>query len=148
MRQREISTFSKRVTILVGLGVVGAMAFGLAISFYRNLLFEETLASLTERNRDLRDSIDKGLESLAYYRSAQYRDKYAKENLAKLSAGEKVLILKPLPEAISFEADDDTTRAEQREAAYVQYLQKLPVIEHWKLYFLEPEKLTELKQSF
>jgi len=148
MRQREISTFSKRVTILVGLGVVGAMAFGLAISFYRNLLFEETLASLTERNRDLRDSIDKGLESLAYYRSAQYRDKYAKENLAKLSAGEKVLILKPLPEAISFEADDDTTRAEQRAAAYVQYLQKLPVIEHWKLYFLEPEKLTELKQSF
>ena len=148
MRQREISTFSKRVTILVGLGVVGAMAFGLAISFYRNLLFEETLASLTERNRDLRDSIDKGLESLAYYRSAQYRDKYAKENLAKLSAGEKVLILKPLPEAISFETDDDTTRAEQREAAYVQYLQKLPVIEHWKLYFLEPEKLTELKQSF
>ena len=148
MRQREISTFSKRVTILVGLGVVGAMAFGLAISFYRNLLFEETLASLTERNRDLRDSIDKGLESLAYYRSSQYRDKYAKENLAKLSAGEKVLILKPLPEAISFEADDDTTRAEQRAAAYVQYLQKLPVIEHWKLYFLEPEKLTELKQSF
>jgi hypothetical protein len=148
MRQREISTFSKRITILIGLGVVGAMAFGLAISFYRNLLFEETLTSLTERNRELRQSIDKGLESLAYYRSAQYRDKYAKENLGRLNAGEKVLILTSRPEPISYEAPDSISEAEERKAAYEQYLQKMPVIEHWKLYFFEPEELAKLKQSF
>ncbi len=148
MRQREISTFSKRATILIGLGVVGAMAFGLAISFYRNLLFEETLASLTQRNRELRQSIDRGLDNLAYYRSAQYRDKYAKENLGRLNAGEKVLILQTTPEPISYGTSDSTSRLEQSEAAYEQYLQKIPVIEHWKLYFLEPEELTKLKQSF
>ena len=148
MRQREISTFSKRITILIGLGVVGAMAFGLAISFYRNLLFEETLETLTERNRELRDSIDDGLGALAYYRSAQYRDKYAKENLGRLNAGEKVLILESAPEPISYESTDMGSRAEQRQAAYEQYLQRIPVIEHWRLYFLEPEELTKLKQSF
>lgn len=148
MRQREISTFSKRVTILIGLGVVGAMAFGLAISFYRNLLFEETLESLTQRNRELRENIDNGLGNLAYYRSAQYRDKYAKENLGRLNAGEKVLILESSPEPISYESTDMTSRAEQRQAAYEQYLQRIPVIEHWRLYILEPEELTKLKQSF
>ena len=148
MPHRELSTLSKRVTILVGLGVVGAMSFGLAISFYRNILFESTLETLSRRNRDLRAEIDQGLDELAYYHSKQYRDKYAKENLSRLNAGEKVLILTPPPENPLYADANTPSRMEQRQAAYRQYLQKIPVIEHWRLHLFEPETLAKLKQSF
>lgn len=147
MPHRELSTFSKRFTILIGLGVVGAMTFGLAISFYRNLLFEQTLASLSARNRDLRHAIDDGLDDLAYYRSVQYRDKYAKENLGRLRQGEKVLILS-LPAPSFVETITTDKRKAEREAAYHSTLQKIPIIEHWRLYLFEPEAIAKLKQTF
>ena len=125
-----------------------AMAFGLSISFYRNLLFEETLETLVQRNRALRDDIDHGLESLAYYRSLQYRDKYAKENLGLLNPGEKVLILGNNPKPIAYTEENTLTRSEERKAAYRQYLESIPVIEHWRLYLFDPVGLAKLKQSF
>jgi hypothetical protein len=148
MPHREVSTLSKRVTILIGLGVVCAMAFGLSISFYRNLLFEETLETLVQRNRALRGDIDNGLESLAYYRSLQYRDKYAKENLGLLNPGEKVLILSEDNSPIAYIEEDTLTRSEERKAAYRQYLESIPTLEHWRLYLFDPEGLSKLKQSF
>lgn len=148
MAHQELSTFSKRLTILIGLSVVGAMAFGLAVSFYRNILFEETLKALSGRNKIFRQTIDQELEDLAYYRSVQYRDKYAKENLGKLNAGEKVLILTtPIPPIASgVPASADAT--EHRQAAYREYLQKIPILEHWLLYLFRSEELAELKRSF
>jgi len=148
MPHRELSTFSKRFTILVGLGVVGAMAFGLAISFYRNLLFEQTLANLSQRNRDLRQAIEGGLDNLAYYRSVQYRDKYAKENLGRLKPGEKVLILSLPPPSFAATATETDQHRAEREAAYHATLQKIPIIEHWRLYLFEPEAIAKLKQAF
>lgn len=147
MAQQEISPFSKRITILIGLSVVSAMMFGLSISFYRNLLFEETLKNLTSRNLLLRGQIDNGLSELSYYRSRQYRDKYAKENLGRLNPGEKVLILADTPKEEEYIVEDDHS-LEEREAAYRQYLDKVPVIDHWKLYLFDPEGLQELRQSF
>lgn len=147
MTQQEISPFSKRITILIGLSVVSAMMFGLSISFYRNLLFEETLKDLSSRNQLLRAQIDEGLGELAYYRSRQYRDKYAKENLGRINPGEKVLILGDPADDDEYAAEDDHP-AEEREAAYRQYLDKVPVIDHWKLYLFDPEGLQKLKQSF
>ena len=123
------------------------MAFGLSISFYRNILFEETLDKLSVRNRSLRGQIDLELEELAYYRSVQYRNKYAKENLGRVNPGEKVLILTNRPTIVG--ADIDLPgRREKRDAAYHQYLQKIPVVEHWKLYLFDPEGLEKLKRSF
>lgn len=148
MVQQELSTFSKRLTVLIGLGVVGAMAFGLAISFYRNILFEQTLKTLSERNLTLRHTIDRELEDLAYYRSVQYRDKYAKENLGKLNAGEHALILTNLPPSLHGFVEETPQYAEQRQAAYQEYLQKIPIIEHWMLYLFRPEELAGLKRSF
>lgn len=148
MRQPELSTFSKRFTILIGLSVVGAMAFGLAISFYRNILFEETLEVLSERNRQLRQTIDRELQELAYYRSVQYRDKYAKENLGRLRAGEKVLILEPPSPSLAPLAPEGPPYAGQQAAAYQEYLRSIPVIEHWMLYLFRPEELAVLKRSF
>jgi hypothetical protein len=148
MPHHDVSTFSKRLTILLGLGVVGAMAFGLSISFYRNLLFEETLEKLTQRNRLLRQDIDHGLDELSYYRSLQYRDKYAKENLARLNPGEQVLILTERAEQITYVGDEGPSRSERREAAYRQYLQKIPTWDHWRMYFFDPVGLSKLQQSF
>ena len=147
MAQQEVSPFSKRITILIGLSVVSAMMFGLSISFYRNLLFEETLKDLSSRNLLLRSQIDEGLGELAYYRSRQYRDKYAKENLGKINPGEKVLILADISEEEEYAAEDDHP-LEEREAAYRQYLEKIPVLDHWKLYLFDPEGLQKLRQSF
>ena len=150
MAQPEISPLSKKITILVGLGVVSAMAFGLAISFYRNILFEETLNTLSNRNRQIRQNIDDGIGLLAYYRSRQYRDKYAKENLGKLNTGEKILIITEDDSILPMDdiSIDQPSRTEKREASYFEYLQKLPTIQHWRLYLLEHEKLSLLKQSF
>ena len=147
MHRQEISTFSKRLTILIGLGVVGAMAFGLSISFYRNLIFEETLENLSKRNQDLRAQIDYGLNELEYYRSLQYRDKYAKENLGRINPGEKVLILTE-KSPISYLINDNPDRFKQREAAYKQYLQNIATIEHWRLYLMDYDGLERLKRSF
>ena len=147
MHRQEISTFSKRLTILIGLGVVGAMAFCLSISFYRNLIFEETLENLSKRNQDLRAQIDYGLNELEYYRSLQYRDKYAKENLGRINPGEKVLILTE-KSPISYLINDNPDRFKQREAAYKQYLQNIPTIEHWRLYLMDYDGLERLKRSF
>lgn len=147
MAHQELSTFSKRITILIGLSVVGAMAFGLAVSFYRNILFEETLKALSQRNRALRQTIDRELEDLAYYRSVQYRDKYAKENLGRLNAGENVLILTTPPPPVAAPVQG-LHYTEQRQAAYQQYLQSIPILEHWMLYLFRSEELAALKRSF
>lgn len=148
MAHQEVSPFSKRITILIGLSVVSAMTFGLSISFYRNLLFEETLKDLSVRNRELRKQIDRGLEDLAYYRSFQYRDKYAKENLGRLHPGEKALILTDKSELPMYEEEREQPYLEEREAVYRQYLEKIPVLEHWRLYLFDPEELKKLQQTF
>jgi len=128
--------------------VVSAMMFGLSISFYRNLLFEETLKNLSLRNRDLRQQIDDGLDMLAYYRSYQYRDKYAKENLGRVHPGDKVLILTDGESDVTYTEDERGSYLEEKEAAYRQYLENVPVLEHWRMYLFDPKGIQTLRQSF
>ena len=78
---RVTQPVSKQLTIVIGLTVVGFMAFGLALSFYRNILFEQTLSDIETENERIAQTIELGYGDLEYYRSAQYKDKYAKENL-------------------------------------------------------------------
>ena len=148
MPHQDISPFSKQVTILIGLAVVSAMMFGLSISFYRNLLFEETLKNLSVRNRDLRQQIDDGLAVLAYYRSYQYRDKYAKENLGRIHPGENVLILTNRAAEVTYTEGEQDSYLEEKEAAYRQYLENIPVMEHWRMYLFDPKGIQTLRQSF
>lgn len=147
MAYKQTEPFSKQLTIVIGLTVVGFMAFGLALSFYRNLLFENTLEDIRAQNNILRDTIDAGYRSLEYYRSAQYKDKYAKENLGLVQPGERVLIITEAPRRPELETADSSAFTEQREAAYFELLQQMPVLEHWQLYLFRREKINELKQS-
>ncbi len=147
MSHQRLAPVSKRVTIVVGLTVVGFMAFGLALSFYRNALFDQTLADIRERNQLLRARIEKGYSDLEYYQSAHDKDKHAKENLGQVQPGEKVLILTAEPQPMPYESNDDPALREQREAAYLDLLRQMPVLEHWQLYLFHPERIQELQQS-
>jgi hypothetical protein len=125
------------------------MAFGLALSFYRNVMFEQTLLAIDSKNEQLRNQIDIGKRELAYYGSRQFKDKYAKENMGIINPGEKVLIV--AEEITPYYLRDDGTDgalSEQQEAAYLELLRQMPILEHWKLYLLFPERVDELKRSF
>jgi len=138
---------SKQLTIVIGLTVVGFMAFGLALSFYRNILFEQTLQDIEDGNKRIAQTIDHGYGDLEYYRSAQYKDKYAKENLGKLNPGEKLIIITPDRDARMPFAQSGSTERDRQEAAYFELLQQMPVIEHWQLFLFGKEKLEELKKG-
>lgn len=141
----DIEPLSKQLTIIVGLTVVGFMAFGLALSFYRNILFEETLKDMEERNRSIAMENDAKYRELDYYRSDQFKDKYAKENLGRVNPGEKVLIITtPLSSA---PVASGSTLEEQQEAAYFELLRQMPVQEQWWLFLFDRERISELKNS-
>ena len=144
---RVTQPVSKQLTIVIGLTVVGFMAFGLALSFYRNILFEQTLSDIETENERIAQTIELGYGDLEYYRSAQYKDKYAKENLGKLNAGEKLIIITPDPNARNTYTQSGSTDTERREAAYFELLQQMPVIEHWQLFLFQRKKLEELRKG-
>jgi len=89
VRYNDIAPIPKQMTIVVGLCVVGLMAFGLALSYYKNILFDRQLEIMQQRNRSLRDAVVEGYQELRYLQSTLYKDKYAKENFGLLRAGKK-----------------------------------------------------------
>lgn len=147
MAYQHIEPISKQLTIIVGLTVVGFMAFGLALSFYRNVLFEQTLEDIRNQNTALRRSIAGGYKELDYYRSVQFKDKYAKENLSMMKPSEKVLIITELQRPLDALGSEDNTYTQEREAAYLELLRQMPVLEHWKLYFFHRDRIEELKRA-
>lgn len=148
MGYQNTEPVSKQLTIVIGLTVVGFMAFGLALSFYRNALFEQTLENIGDQNDILRGKIVLGYQDLEYYRSTQYKDKYAKENLGLISPGEKVLIITEEMNVVSFPLTDlELSSSEQQEAAFSELLRQMPVREHWKLYLFHRKKIDELRRA-
>jgi len=148
MRYQGTEPISKQLTIVIGLAVVGFMAFGLALSFYRNTLFEQTLLNIQNQNDLLRGKITLGYRDLEYYRSAQYKDKYAKENLGLMNPGEKALVITEEMNVVSFPlTDSGILNTEQQEATYLELLRQMPVIEHWKLFLFHRKKIEELKRA-
>ena len=144
---RDLEPLSKQLTIVVGLTVVGFMAFGLALSFYRNVLFEETMTSISEQNDKLRNQNAQSQADLDYYRSLQYKDKYAKESLGEVTPGEKVLVITENLAPTGSGAQITTTNTVGKQAIYEQYLRGLPVIQHWQLYLFHRSQLDELRTS-
>ncbi len=143
----DIEPISKQLTIVVGLTVVGFMAFGLALSFYRNILFEQTLTELAVQNEKIAKDIEKGYQDLEYYASNQYKDKYAKENLRRINPGEKVLMITELPPPIVPTPEMTAQEQERQEAAYQELLRQMPVLDQWKLYLFNREKVEDLKKG-
>ncbi len=147
MAYKNLEPVSKQLTILVGLTVVGFMAFGLILSNYRNVLFDQTLDDMKDQNVALKLNIDQGYRDLEYFKSSQYKDKYAKENLGLVNPGEKVLIIQKPQSPQGAPGEISELQKEQREAAFLELLRQMPVLDHWKLYFFERNKLEELRRG-
>ena len=134
------------MTIVIGLCVVGLMAFGLALSYYKNVLFDRQLIAMQMRNSKLREEVMSGYDELRYLQSVQYKDKYAKENFGLLKPGEKVLFVNKPPEPVVFNNSSELTD-EEREAIYEENLRNIRVIDHWRIYLFNREKIEELKKG-
>ena len=134
------------MTIVIGLCVVGLMAFGLAISYYKNILFDRQLLTMQERNYKLKNEIIAGYSQLNYLQSNQYKDKYAKENFGLLRPGEKVLIVNE-PSSPAFETKQSELSEEEKEAIFEENLRAIRVIDHWRLFLFNHDKINDLKRS-
>ncbi len=146
MPYRDLEPISKQLTIVVGLTVVGFMAFGLALSFYRNVLFQETLKSIQDQNSNLQKDVQASQSELDYYRSTQYKDKYAKENLARFNPGEKVLVITQTPRVFG-NVDATTQVTDDQRAAFEEELRQIPVYLHWQLFLFQRDKIDELRKN-
>lgn len=144
MDYNEVAPISKQMTIVVGLCVVGLMAFGLALSYYKNVLFDRQLKSMQERNERLQSEIAAEYGELQYYQSDQYKDKYAKENFSLLRSSEKVLLVKQ-QEALALRSIDSGVTDEDRTALFEERLRNIRVIDHWKLYLFHRQNIEDLK---
>lgn len=144
---RDIEPLSKQLTIVIGLTVVGFMAFGLALSFYRNILFEQTLREMEVRNREIAKEIDQNYRDLDYFRSVQFKDKYAKENLNKLNPGEKVMIITRAPPSDVLPTASGSALRLQQEAKFMEFIQQMPVSEQWWLYFFRRQDLERMREA-
>jgi cell division protein FtsB len=144
---QNLEPVSKQLTIVVGLTVVGFMAFGLALSFYRNILFEETLQAIGRENMKIEDQIQRSREQIDYYKSAQYKDKYAKESLGRLNPGEKIIIIQESSGDPAIASGSTLASDEHREAVYQEHLRDIPVYLHWKLYLFERDRIEQLKSG-
>jgi cell division protein FtsB len=144
---KEVAPIPKQMTIVIGLCVVGLMAFGLALSYYKNILFDRQLQTMQQRNNKLKDEIAGGYNQLEYLESSQYKDKYAKENFGLLRAGEKVLVINA-PENVAASAQQvQELSVEDKEALFEENLRNIRVIDHWKLFLFEREKIEDLKRT-
>lgn len=146
MRTQEVTPISKQMTIVIGLSVVGLMAFGLAVSYYRNILFDRQLIAMQERNRKLKEEIVSGYAVLQYYKSEQFKDKYAKENFGLLRPGEKVLIIDTPESQGDLLLPSGEMSAEEKQALYEERLRNIRIIDHWRLFLFERRELEDLKR--
>ncbi len=146
MIYQEIAPIPKRMTIAVGLCVVGLMAFGLALSYYKNILFDRQLLEMQQRNARLHTEVLHGYAELSYLQSSQYKDKYAKEYFNLLRPNEKVLFVHQPDTPVIFGSSDDIT-AEEKEAVYEENLRNIRIIDHWKLYLFHHDQIDDLRKT-
>ena len=147
MPYRDLEPVSKQLTIVVGLTVVAFMAFGLVLSYYRNILFDQHLVEIAQQNDDLQKQIDGEQGDIDYYQSAQYKDKYAKENLGRLNPEEKILVITDGPTSADLPSTPGQTATDRQQAAFEETLRQTPVYQHWELFLFERGKLEELRRG-
>lgn len=86
--------------IIAMFAAVFYMLFLITTSIYKDYKNEEYLAKLEEDSqRILEDNLRKE-SNFYYYQSAQYKDKYAKEELSKLNPGEQMIVFTKTEENI------------------------------------------------
>jgi hypothetical protein len=133
----EIAPISKQMIIVTGLSVVGFMAFGLALSYYKNIIFDDQLKVMEERNFALRIHIQESQSELQYLESSQYKDKYAKENFSLIQPGERILLLPNEDDFSQLSLSKMDVTPEEKQALLAESLRSIAVIDHWKMYLFD-----------
>jgi hypothetical protein len=141
----DIAPVSKQMTIVMGLSVVGLMAFGLVVSVYKNVLFDRQLDLMAERNMQLSQDIVAGYSEIEYFNSPRFKDKFAKESLGLLGEREKVVILPAKPKESVFDSKVGLT-PEERQALYEERLRNIRVIDHWRMFLFRRGDIDALRR--
>jgi cell division protein FtsB len=97
MIQRKSFTF--QLLIMGGFFFFFYMFFSLATSIYRDYKLETEITGFKEEINNLADKAEQKPSDVKYLQSAEYKDRYAKENLDLLNPGEKLIIL-PDPDQV------------------------------------------------
>jgi cell division protein FtsB len=142
---KDAAPFPKQMTIVIGLCVVGLMAFGLALSYYKNILFDQQLLTMQQRNATLQQQIAEGYQRFEYLQSRQYKDKYAKESIGLLNPGEKVVIFAAKPDPVVSQPASELSEAE-RQAIYEENLRNIRVLDHWRLFLFHRDQIDDLRK--
>ncbi len=146
MAYKDVAAFSSKMAIVCGLIVVGFMAFGLTFSYYKNILFDQQLLSMKQKNEDLNQSIVAGYDYVTYLDSVQFKDKYAKQNFGLLRPGEKVLLLVEDPKTPSALVSDEPTE-EEKQALYEENLRSISIVDQWNLFLFHRDKISDLQKE-
>lgn len=146
MSYNAVAPLPKRMTILIGLSVVGLMAFGLALSYYKNIMFDRQLQMMQQRNEKLKLEILESHRNVQYLQSSQYKDKYAKEKFGLLQPGEKVVVIAAATQKSMLESAA-VLSPEEQEALFEERLRSIRIIDQWKLFLFRRENIDDLKKS-
>jgi hypothetical protein len=119
------------------------MSFGLAISVYRIAVFDNSVAHIKEQNEEIRNRIALKQDEVEYYQSSQFKNKFAKEKLQRISPGEHVLVLLPaeLVDDVLVETPQQSQKI-SREAE--ESLRLLPIIRHWQMYLFHQDEIESM----
>lgn len=104
------------------------MLFLITTSIYKDYKNEQQILAIKMENEDLHQENIQKKDDLLYFRSEQFKDKYAKQNLGKINPGEKVIVFAEEKENIFFQ--DASNKKFERDPA------TLPQLEQWYQYFL------------
>lgn len=125
-------SFQQKLIISLGTTSIFLMLFFLSQSLYRSYLMDAQLSKFEQRNESIVQGIETIQSQVEYFDSERYQDKYAKEMLNKLQAGEKVIILSEAQENIHIPESELLGETRKRD---------ISVLEEWNTYFFGEDSL-------
>jgi cell division protein FtsB len=132
MKQEALS---RQAVIATGLAVIAVMAGSFIVSYYRNVLFEQSLLSIKDSNLERREHNAALEKQLQYYGSTQYLDRVAKENLGKKNPGEQVIIVKEINPTPLLPINTDTSNPIKKTSNI-----NTPIVEHWVEFLFKKQR--------
>lgn len=100
--------------IIVGFCMIAYMLYSLTLAIYRNYSINTHIENFEKNNAQLQQENEAEFKSYAYFNSAEYKDKMAKQNLGLVNPGEKVIVIPPSARVEVFELDDLAAEKERK----------------------------------
>ncbi len=128
--QSPQKSFSFRAVVIGGFFLFFSMLFSLATAVYKDYRLQSQIQRFQEEVEGLASAARSKPDDIAYFQSEQYKDRYGKESLNLLNAGEKMIII-PAPSGV-VERGEAELMTEALSPSSVLYR---PHREQWKEYF-------------